>query len=174
MKNEFDEQLSQIEGLFLSRMFRYVECQRFQFGDEIATKTIKGEDATTTDWGIVVSSYWEITKNSISVTSSERLINRKRTKKSEQHFYDLISKNEIYVLSVQINTNYSMDIVLSSDYKIHISEHQIDDSNFARWKIEGREKILLPGELWRFMPRQNTAPVVHYVATSKGLVIDDE
>ena len=148
------EDLSPLVGLPLSNMWRYLGCQKFEFGEQKPHVNRKGEATTWADWALVANCRWRIQgPDAFSLTWEHFGPTPERRDDHADPFYDSLRVDPPVVESVDVEDDGGLRIGMTGGYSLA----------FDPWP-DGEDS----SEEWRFMPPKGD-PRGHLVLGEENL-----
>lgn len=124
------ETFSALIGLPLSDMWRYMGCQKFEFGEQKPNLNRKGEATTWADWGLVVSGNWRIEGPQGFVLSWEHCgPTPERRDDHADSFYEALDTSPPTVQSVEISEDGALRLQMSGGYLLGVDPRAFDEDN---------------------------------------------
>lgn len=147
------EAFKDLIGLPLTDMWRYVGCQKFEFGEQKQFINRKGEAVTRADWGLVVSCNWRIVGPASFMLCSDHFNSEKGRQDSHAtDFYRSLRQEPPVIHCVDVQADGGLKFSLSQAYTLAVEpivKKDVDDEN---WRLmppseDSRGHLVLWGKL---------------------------
>ena len=146
------EALSALVGLPLSDMWRYMGCQKFEFGEQKQHVNRKGEETTWADWGLVANCRWRVQgPDGFSLTWEHFGPTPERRDDHADPFYDLLEANPPVVESTGVEEDGGLRIGMTGGYSLALDPRPYDEDHIEEWRLmppedDPRGHLVLDGE----------------------------
>ncbi|GEM_PF-1893870 len=149
--------LSELVGLPLTDMWRYIGFQRFEFGEQKPHLNRKGEETSSADYVLVARGVWRIVGPDGFELSSDHF-GDPRTDEHALPFYESLGEEgPPRVEGIVVRVDGEISIAMSKGYSLTVRPWDEEPPEGASWSER---------EVWRYMPPEGD-PRGH-------LVLDDE
>ncbi len=128
--------LAGLVGLPLSDMWRYLGCQKFEFGEQKPHFNGKGEETTWADWGLVANCTWCIDgPNGFVLCSHHFGPTPARRDDHTDPFYELFNTDPPVVEAVEMLDHGALRFQMSGSYSIALDPEPPDEDHFEDWRV---------------------------------------
>lgn len=130
------ETLSVLVGLPLSDMWRYMGCQKFEFGEQKPYLNRKGEETTWADWGLVANCDWRILgPGGFALTWEHFGPTPQRRDDHAGDFYDSLETDPPVVESVGVEEDGGLRFAMTGGYRLTLDPRPCDEDHSEDWRF---------------------------------------
>lgn len=128
--------VQELVGLPLTDMWRYGECQKFEFGEQKPCLNRRGEATTRAEWGLVVSCRWRVEGPNNFVLRSESFgPGQQRTDDHAGPFYQSLAEHPPVVESVKVGEDGALRFLFTGGYSLAVVPVFPDEDYSEDWRL---------------------------------------